>query len=209
MDAGTSERRGATGTLEDGEYVTLKNGATVVIRPLIDGDEAAIASWFAGLGSETRYARFLGQVKRLDRRVQSDLAHVDHVDHEAISAVAPDGETIGIARYIRIGHTGGAEVAVAVADDWRGQGLAGMLLARVAAKARLAGIQRFSATCLATNHVVIRLLSRLGDTRIYPSNVGIVDLRIDLTRPPSDATQEQSFQFESIGRPVGVSHQGG
>jgi hypothetical protein len=43
----------------DSERVRLRGGSTIVIRPLVTGDEAAIGSWFAGLGAETRYARFL------------------------------------------------------------------------------------------------------------------------------------------------------
>jgi N-acetylglutamate synthase-like GNAT family acetyltransferase len=162
--------------------VVLRDGSSVVVRPLTSGDEAAIASWFAGLGPETRYARFLGWLERLDRRTQSELARVDHVDREAVAAFAPDGRTVGIARFTRTGEAGTAEVAVAVADDWRGKGLAGTLLERVAARARIAGIERFTALCLETNYVVIGLLSRLGRTTIGPSEAGSVELRIDLNR---------------------------
>jgi len=170
----------------DAERVTLRDGSTVMIRPLTPGDEAAIASWFAGLGAETRYARFFAWLDRLDRRTQSELAHVDHQDHEAVGAVAPDGTTVGIARYIRTDEPRVAEVAVAVADAWRGLGIASILLKRVAASARAAGIERFTAMCLATNHTVIRLLSRLGPTTIGPPDAGLVELRIDLTNTDTD-----------------------
>jgi hypothetical protein len=80
--------------------VLLRDGSSVVIGPLASGDEAAIASWFSGLGVETRHARFLGSLDRLDRRMLSELAGVDHVDREAIAAIASDGTTVGIARYI-------------------------------------------------------------------------------------------------------------
>jgi acetyltransferase len=145
----------------------------------------AIASWFSGLGAETRHARFLGSLDRLDRRMLSELAGVDHVDREAIAAIGPDGTTVGIARYIRI-EPSRAEVAVAVADQWRGLGIASMLLVRVTARARSAGIEQFIAICLASNPTVIRLLSRLGPTMIGPSDAGVVELRIDLTRARSD-----------------------
>jgi GNAT superfamily N-acetyltransferase len=170
------------------ERVTLRDGSTVTIHPLATGDEAAVASWFAGLGAETRYERFLAPMERLDRGSRSRLAAVDHFDHEAIAAVAPDGATVGIARYIRAADPSTAEVAIAVADAWRGRGIAGMLLERVAARARAAGVERFVAICLAANRTVIRLLSRLGETTITPPAAGVVELRIDLTaavdRPP-------------------------
>ena len=74
-----------------------------------------------------------------------------------------------------------------MADAWRGRGIASMLLERVATRARAAGIEEFIAICLATNHAVIRLLSRLGATTVGPSDAGVVELRIDLksTRPRS------------------------
>jgi N-acetylglutamate synthase-like GNAT family acetyltransferase len=51
-----------------------------------------------------------------------------------------DGATVGIARHIRLGQSRTAEVAVAVADAWSGHGIAAMLLERVAAQARAAGM---------------------------------------------------------------------
>ena len=174
----------------DAQRVVLGDGSSVVIRPLAAGDEAAIASWFtswlAGLGAETRYARFFVSLERLDRRTRSELARVDHFDHEAIAAFAPDGMTVGIARYLRIGKPGSAEVAVAVADAWQGRGIASILLERVAARARSVGIEQLTAICLAGNLTLIRLLSRLGATTVGPSDAGLVDIRIDLTSTRPD-----------------------
>lgn len=179
--ASISDRVGDPGSPTDIDRVVLRDRSSVVIRPLATGDEVAIASWFAGLGAETRYARFFVVLERLDRRTQSELARVDHFDNEAITAVAPGGTTVGVARYLRIGKSKSAEVAVAVADAWRGRGIAGILLERVASRARAAEIEQFIAICLASNHAVIRLLSRLGPTTIGPSDAGVVELRIDLT----------------------------
>jgi GNAT superfamily N-acetyltransferase len=184
--ASISDGVGDAGSLADIERVVLRDGSSVVIGPLAAGDEAAITSWFAGLAAETRYARFFAFLKQLDPRTQSELARMDHYDHEAIAAVAPDAATVGIARYIRIGTSRSAEVAVAVADAWRGRGIASMLLERVAARARAAGIEQFIAICLATNHTVIRLLSRLGPTTVGPSDAGLVELQIDLTSTRPD-----------------------
>jgi hypothetical protein len=103
--ASISDGVGDAGSPTDIERVVLRDGSSVVIRPLAAGDGAAIASWFAGLGVETRYARFFAFLERLDPRTQSDFARVDHFDHEAIAAVAPDGATVGVARYIRIDLT--------------------------------------------------------------------------------------------------------
>ncbi|MGO9752801.1 MAG: N-acetyltransferase family protein [Solirubrobacteraceae bacterium] len=184
--ASITEGVGGAGSPTDLERVVLRDGSSVVIRPLAAGDEAAIASWFAGLAAETRYARFFAVLKQLNRRTQSELARVDHLDHEAIAAVAPDGSTVGIARYIRRSKPTSAEVAVAVGDAWRGRGIASTLLDRVATRARAAGIEQFIATCLANNYMVIRRLSQLGPTTVGPADAGLVVLRIDLTNTRAD-----------------------
>jgi hypothetical protein len=88
-------------------------------RPLAAGDEAAIASWFAGLSAGTRYARFFGFLEQLDRRTESARARVDHFNHERGSRRQRNygrNRALPPHRQAR-----GGEVAVAVADDWRGQ----------------------------------------------------------------------------------------
>jgi hypothetical protein len=89
----TAGLAGAAGSRADEERVVLRDGSAVVIRPLACGDEAAIAAWFEGLGPETRYARFLAGVSRLNDRTRSELARVDHWDREALTAVAAGGAT--------------------------------------------------------------------------------------------------------------------
>ena len=85
--ATTAGPAGAAGPDED--QVILRDGSAIVVRPLATGDIAAIASWFEGLGPETRHARFLGGVAVLSSRTRSLLAQVDHRDHEALTAVTP------------------------------------------------------------------------------------------------------------------------
>jgi len=176
-----SDGVGEGGSSADTERVVLRDGSSVVIRLLAAGDEAAIAgwfaSWFAGLRPETLYARLFVLLQRLALCPESALACGDH---EVVMAFAPDGVTVGIARCLRVGKPGSAEVTVAVADDWQGRGIASMLLERVATRARSAGIEHLTAICLASNLTFIRLLSRLGATTIAPAAAGLVDIRIDL-----------------------------
>jgi GNAT superfamily N-acetyltransferase len=182
--ARTSNVVGDGGSSPDIERMVLRDGSSVVIRPLAAGDEAAIASWFtswfAGLSAETLYARLFVLLQRLDPRTESALARVDRCEHEAIMAFAPDGVTVGIARCLRVDKPGSAEVSVTVADAWQGQGIASVLLERVAARARSVGIEQLTAICLAGNLTLIRLLSRLGATTVGPSDAGLVDIRIAL-----------------------------
>jgi GNAT superfamily N-acetyltransferase len=180
--------QGSAGSAADEDRVALRDGSAVVIRPLVSGDEAAISAWFEGLGPETRYARFLAGVSSLNVRTRSELARVDHRDREALTAVAADGAVVGIVRYARLPEPGTAEVAVAVADLWRGRGIASLLLQQIAARARAEGIYCLTAMCLRSNTAVLSLLSRLGPMTTEPSGPGVVEVRIDLGRaaqPPA------------------------
>jgi hypothetical protein len=75
-----------------------------------------------GCSPGTRYARLLGSLKRLDPGTLAELGRVDHCRHEAIAAIAPDGATVGIARFIRLADPAEAEVAMTVVDAWQGRG---------------------------------------------------------------------------------------
>jgi GNAT superfamily N-acetyltransferase len=163
------------------EHVVLRDGSTILIGPLEPGDAAANESWFLALQPETRYARFFASLKRLDARTLAELTQVDHRRHEALAAMAPDGVTVGIARYIRLANPEEAEVAATVVDGWQGRGIGGLLLTRLARKARAAGIRALRGTCLATNQAAIRLLTRLGPTTISPPDAGVVEVRVVLS----------------------------
>ena len=172
----------AAGQVIAEEEAILRDGSAIVIRPLATGDITAITTWFEGLGPNTRYARFLGFIDRLDDRWLSLLTQVDHREHEALTAVTAEGATIGIARYIRLPGSGAAEVAIAVADLWTGRGIASLLLERIAAQARAAGIDRLIALCLSSNEAMLHLFTKLGPTSIIspPDDAGAVEVQIDL-----------------------------
>lgn len=199
-------RSGDGGSPADVERVVLCDGSSVVIRPLAAGDEAAIASWFAscfaGLGADKLYARLYVLLKRLDPRAEPALAGVERCDHVAITAFAADGVTVGIARYVRNEEAVSAEVTVAVSEAWQGQGLARMLLERLAARARSVGIERLTASCLASDYALLHLLSRFGATTDGPSHGRRVDIRIDLTKHELRPELEVSVAYDRVDRPA-------
>ena len=175
---------GDGGSRADVERLVLRDGSSVVIRLLARDDEAGIASWFTscfvGLGAETLYARLFVLLERLDRFAESALAGVDRFAPDPIAAFAPDGVTVGIARCLTVSESGSAEVRVAAAEAWQGRGIATALLERVAGRARSVGIEQLTASCPASNHTFIRLLSRLGPTTVGAASVGLVNVRVDL-----------------------------
>jgi RimJ/RimL family protein N-acetyltransferase len=147
----------------DSEEISLRDGSRAAIRPIEPADSALIATAFAELSAESRYRRFFTPLETLDERRLTYLTEVDHHDHEALVAIAPEtGAAVGVARFVRVGADV-AEPAVVVADRWQRRGLALALLERLADRARDEGIARFSGVVLADNHRAIELVARLGE----------------------------------------------
>jgi hypothetical protein len=73
---------------------------------------------------------------------------------------------------------------VTVGDDWQGRGMATGLLHRLVPRARAAGVERFTATALADNRVVVDVLQGLGATTRLRPEPGVVGLEIELPPEP-------------------------
>src|SRR3954467_11633827 len=136
---------------------TLRDGSTVVIRPVEPGDKDAITAGFDRLSPESRYRRFFSPLEHLSERDLAYLTEIDHHDHEALIARSGTGEPVGVARYVRTGDRPKAEVAVVVVDHWQGRGVATALLERLSDRAREEGVRIFTATILAENRDALGL----------------------------------------------------
>ncbi len=157
----------------------LRDGSSVLIRPLTPDDRELLRSGFARLSERSRYLRFQTPLNELSDEQLSYLTAVDHHDHEALVALDPDRyDAIGVARFVRVSeHV--AECAIVVADDWHNRGLGSELLERLVKRAREEGVERFTALVLASNNDALRLLERLGET-VHHRDGSQVELEIDL-----------------------------
>jgi GNAT superfamily N-acetyltransferase/nucleotide-binding universal stress UspA family protein len=173
-------------TGQEPDRVTLRDGSTVLIRPIGPEDRERLRAGFERLSDRSRYLRFQAPVAGLSEPQLTYLTAVDHHDHEALVALDPgNGEGVGVARFVRV-NGAVAECAIAVADDWQRRGVATALLDRLVDRAREEGIERFTALLLAENREALRLLERLGDTeaRRLGSQVEL-DIALPPARQPS------------------------
>lgn len=162
--------------------ITTRDGVELVVRPITAADREALRDHFEHLSFETRYRRFMAAIKHLSEGELTRLTDIDHHDHEALVALVPGGELVGVARCMRLpGAPHRAEVAVTIADAWQGRGVGTQLLHLLAERAHELGIRCFVATCLAHNRPMLELFRELG-TAVSERNAGdgIVEVEVEL-----------------------------
>jgi GNAT superfamily N-acetyltransferase len=136
----------------------------VEIRALAPADREGLAQAFSRLSEQTRRRRFHGLARRLGESDLDRLTQIDHHEHEALAAVAPDsGRIVGVARYIVLPHhPRAAEVAIAVDDEWQGRGIGRRLMSELVSRARGQGVTRLLAYVDADNGPVLGWIARAG-----------------------------------------------
>jgi GNAT superfamily N-acetyltransferase len=117
--------------------VTLDDGRRVTIRPIRRDDVARNAAFLDELSPPSKHFLFLGGIAKLSDAELERLCDPDHAHDMAFVAVARDlnaagGERqVGVCRYAGTDTEAGAEISVAVADDWQHRGLGKLLLHRL------------------------------------------------------------------------------
>jgi RimJ/RimL family protein N-acetyltransferase len=143
----------------------LPDGTRVRIRPVEPDDKPLLAAAMAQLSRESIRRRFLAAKPSLSAAELRYLTEVDGVDHIALVSVLDDepGRLAAVARCVRVepGATT-ADFAIVVGDALQGRGLGSVLARALADAARAVGIRRFSATTLADNVAVRRLMDSLA-----------------------------------------------
>jgi GNAT superfamily N-acetyltransferase len=146
-------------------------------RQIHPGDQAALADLFARMSPQSRRLRYFSPKRALTERELDRLTDVDHATHEAIAALDGSGRMIGVARYVETGDPSSVEVAVEVADDHHGTGLARALVTSIILSARGRGYTRLVATVLWENCPARSLFKSLG-FRAFRSSGGVVELQV-------------------------------
>jgi GNAT superfamily N-acetyltransferase len=172
------------------EEVRLRNGEVVILRPVRPDDKELLLRGFARLSGRSRYARFMSPRKGFTDSELAFLTEVDGESHFAIGAtrLLEDGsvEGIAVARFIRLpADPTTAEPAITVIDDYQGQGLGTVLLARLVAAARERGVLRFHCEFLAENRNIRALLDEYADAATYHHDheTMTMDFRLPAPRP--------------------------
>lgn len=107
----------------------------------------------------------------------------------AASSGAVTSRLLGVARYAPTEHAGIAEMAIVIADDQHGRGLARALLERLHEIAAGHGYREMTALTFSNNQPMLGLATRLGYQRVVEAGDGGV-VRLNKSLIPDDAGGE-------------------
>jgi len=139
--------------------------APVALRQIRPDDAAALRGFVRALSPASRRLRFHAALNELPEATLQTLTCVDQRSHVAfVLTVTEHGaeRILGQARYAVSGDGETAEFAIAVADAFRGLGLAERLLAALTDAARAAGVRWLVGEVLAGNARMLAFMRRCG-----------------------------------------------
>jgi GNAT superfamily N-acetyltransferase len=146
----------------------LRDGTTVLIRPIHAEDVDIERRFIEHLSSQSRRFRFLGEIKTPSPAFLAQLTHPDPERDAAFVALIADGaekREIGVGRFSARPDGLTCECAVAVSDEWHNQGLATILMEHLIEAARRRGIECMYSVDAADNQPMRDLAEHLGFQR--------------------------------------------
>jgi len=144
---------------------TLQDGSRVLIRPIRPSDVAGNAAFIEGLSPPSKHFLFLGGISRLSDEELRHLCDPDQAHDMAYVALAGSGaeeRQVGVCRYAGADPVHGAEISVAVADDWQHKGLGKLMLTHLIDYARTHGVKRLYSMDSASNDRMRKLARHIG-----------------------------------------------
>lgn len=149
---------------------TLEDGQRVLIRPIRADDVAGNARFLEDLSPPSKHFLFLGGIAHLSEQALKRLCDLDYAHDMAYVALLPDDSStgpkrqVGVCRYAGADSAQGAEISVAVADDWQRKGLGRLLVRHLIDYARSHGVKRLYSMDSASNEGMRALARHLGFT---------------------------------------------
>ena len=156
------------------EWITLKDGSAVFLRPIKSTDGPLILDFFGRLSRDSIYFRFLTHLEKLQPEMVKQYVEIDYEKHFALAAILKNGDEesiIGTCRYIVKENANHAELTVVLRDDWQKKGLGRALVSRVVDIARSRGIESVEILLDYRNEGMKRIFASLGYPVSYETNI--------------------------------------
>jgi acetyl coenzyme A synthetase (ADP forming)-like protein len=161
------------------EFVLLRDGGQVLIRPYAPADQAQVVDLFTRLSAESLMRRFHSAGTRMS------AATIDQAIAGYALVAEWAGKIVALATYAPLRDPERAEMAIAVDDAQQGRGIGTAVFERLSRDARRVGIRRFLALVLAANTPMLDLLRGLGFRLTRTFDHGEIEVDVELREAPS------------------------
>ena len=161
--------------------VTLKNNATILIRPSQESDVTKLRAFFDHMCPEDMDTRFFTNLRSLAVPNAEHLCRVDcetEMTFVAVNGSGSGSHIVGSASYNVDPSTNMADVAYLIRPEWQGIGLGKALQKRMIEYARAQGLRGFQADILMDNDKMIGLIERSGCTLSKKKFSGVYETSI-------------------------------
>lgn len=160
------------------EIWTLDDGKKITLRHIAHGDAIKEQTFIRKLSVQSRYQRFHGSIKELNKKELETFTNPDPLNEEALIILHKGEikeEEIGVARFIIDADGKSCEFAIVIADEWQNRGLGAKLMKALISRAQARGIKRIYGPVLKSNPDMLRFVKGLGfEETIDPDDFSIV-----------------------------------
>ena len=166
------------------ETVTLRDGRSVLLRPIRPEDELAHQELFQRMTPEDIYYRFFNVIHRMPHSQLARFTQIDYDREMAFIATVTGGEgrpeTLGVVRAVGDPDNTRAEFAISVRSDLKGQGLGSVLLDKLIRYCRGKGTGELFGQALPDNRPMLALATRHRFTKRRLPGDDVVELCLSL-----------------------------
>jgi len=144
---------------------TLKDGRTILLRPIKPEDEALWLEMFQNFSEESRRYRFFEIIKDAPHEVRIRYCNIDYDREMAIVAELKDPEhrkILGVVRLIIEPDGTSGEIAFIVADPWQRLGLGSKMIDYMIEICKEKNLETIFAIMLPDNKLAIELVKKMG-----------------------------------------------
>lgn len=149
------------------EHWELSEGKVATLRPIGPQDAEIEQAFVRSLSEESKYFRFMAQMRELSPEMLKHLINPDPMREAALIITVPrDGggaeEEIAVGRYSMNPGNESCEFAIVVADAWQAHGIATRLMQALMKHAAGRGIKRMEGLVMASNAKMLEFMRFLG-----------------------------------------------
>ncbi len=176
----------------------LRDGRGCRMRAIRAEDADGLQRFLHELSPQSRYFRFFSTLDELSPRMLVRYTQIDYDrelalvavqasnEGEACAAAGDAGRFIGVARYLLNRDGESCEFAIAIHDDFLGQGLGTAMMRGLIDEARARGLRWIEGCVLAINLPMLQLMRALGfSVESDPGDETIRWVRLPLAGPPN------------------------